>query len=377
MKKTLTALSAFMMTLFFTACGNAAETPPPATTPVTPVPGTEATAAPFRVGISMPNRSAQRWVIEGEHMRDLLLERGFEVDLQFADDQAPTQVNQLENMLTAGVDLLIITPIDGSALTMPLATAGSMGVPVISYVRLLMNSVYVDYYIAFDPFAIGVMQGQNLMDAIGAAQASPDNPLFIELFTGSLDDSNTPFYFDGSMLSIQPYIDAGKVVVRSGQDQMSQVAIQGWDGLLSQSRMQNLLSAHYTDADLAGVLSPYDGMSIGIISALQSVGYTTLPDNLPIVTGLDAELPSLVSIWRNEQYSTVFLDLHYLASSAVVMAEYIARGETPSIINDLDTYHNGVRYVPSYVAEATLLTRENLWEVIVEGGIFTAEEITG
>ncbi len=225
------------------------------------------------VGIAMPTKSSERWVADGDNMAEQFQALGYETDLQYGDDVVQNQVSQIENMITKGVKVLVIAPIDGSSLTDILQQAADANIPVISYDRLIRGTENVDYYATFDNFKVGVLQATYIVDKLGLEQAA--GPFNIELFAGSPDDNNATFFFDGAMSVLQPYIDSGKLVVRSGQTSFDQVATLRWDGGLAQSRMDNLLSRSYTSGRVDAVLSPYDGMSLGIISALKSAGYGT------------------------------------------------------------------------------------------------------
>jgi putative multiple sugar transport system substrate-binding protein len=322
------------------------------------------------IGISMPTRTAERWITEGEIMRDKLVEAGYDVDLQYANDQVPDQVSQIENMITKGAKFLIICPIDGESLSDPLATAKKQNIQVLAYDRLIMKTADIDYFVGFDSVAIGNIMGDSLMRGIGADSAS--GPLYIELFAGSLDDSNTPYYFDGAMEKIQPYLDSGKVIVKSGQTSLNEVATPGWDGLAAQNRMQNLLSAHYTTDTLAGALSPYDGISLGIIGALKAVNYGGAGKPMPAVTGQDCELPSLISIWNDEQYSSIFLDLPFLGGRAVEVAIAMLEGKNIAVST---TYNNEVKEVDAYLADANELTKATIPQFFFDRGTYTEADL--
>ena len=324
------------------------------------------------VGISMPTRIVERWIFEGDFMKEALEAEGFEVDLQFANDQIMDQVAQIENMITNGAKFLIICPIDGTTLSAPLAKAKENDAYVLSYDRLIEGTPDVDFFAAFDSPSIGNQLGKSLMEGIGAANATPDNPLFIELFAGSLDDSETIFYFEGAMEMIQPYLDSGAVVVKSNQVTLEQTATPGWDGLVAQNRMQNLLSAHYTTDTIAGVLSPYDGLSLGIISAFRAVGYGADDKPMPIVTGQDCERPSLISIWNNEQYSSIFLDFPLVAGRVVEITLATLRGETVSM--DM-TRNNGAADIATFIVAANVITKENIPEFFFDRGTLTEEDL--
>ena len=300
------------------------------------------------VGIAMPTKSSERWVADGNNMAEQFKKLGYETDLQYGDDVVQNQVSQIENMITKGVKVLVIAPIDSSSLTDILQRAADAKIPVVSYDRLIRGTENVNYYATFDNFKVGVLQATYIADKLGLAQGK--GPFNIELFAGSPDDNNATFFFKGAMSVLQPYIDSGKLVVKSGQTSFDQVATLRWDGGLAQSRMDNLLSKAYTSGRVDAVLSPYDGMSLGIISALKSAGYGTPANPLPIVTGQDAELASVKSIIAGEQTQTVFKDTRELAKAAVQMADSLLTGGKPEV-NDTTTYDNGVKVVPAFLLQ--------------------------
>ncbi|WP_092686945.1 multiple monosaccharide ABC transporter substrate-binding protein [Tranquillimonas rosea] len=326
------------------------------------------------VGIAMPTKSSARWISDGESMVRQFEEAGYETDLQYAEDDIPNQLAQIENMITKGVDVLVIAAIDGTTLSNALANADAMGIDVVAYDRLIRDSEHVDYYATFDNFQVGVQQATNLVD--GLKQRFPDAETWnVELFGGSPDDNNAYFFYDGAMSVLDPLIEEGKINVVSGQRGMDTVGTLRWDGSVAQSRMDNLLSANYTgDMRVHGVLSPYDGLSIGIISSLKGVGYGSGDMEMPIVTGQDAEIPSIKAILRGDQYSTIFKDTRELAGVTVQMVDAVLGGDEPPI-NDTETYDNGVKVVPSYLLEPVPVTSENWEDVLLESGYYERSEI--
>ncbi|HSF91981.1 MAG TPA: sugar-binding protein, partial [Paracoccaceae bacterium] len=230
----------------------------------------------------------------------------------------------------------------------------------------------VDYYATFDNFKVGVQQATSLVN--GLKERFGDAPYNIELFGGSPDDNNAYFFYDGAMSVLQPLIDAGTVNVVSGQMGMDKVGTLRWDGAVAQSRMDNLLSANYTDKPIHGVLSPYDGLSIGILSSLKGVGYGSGDQLMPIVSGQDAEIPSVKSMLAGEQYSTVFKDTRELAGVTVGMVDALLKGGEPEI-NDTSTYDNGVKIVPSYLLEPVSVDASNWEEILLGSGYYTADQV--
>lgn len=323
------------------------------------------------VGIAMPTQSSQRWIQDGGYMKEILEERGYKVDLQYAEDNIDAQVNQIENMIVKGADVLVIAAIDGAALFNVLEQAAENDVKIISYDRLIVNSPHISYYATFDNFKVGVQQGGYIVDALDLENGA--GPFNIELFAGSPDDTNAYYFFDGAMSELQPYIDNGQLVVQSGQTDFDQVATLRWDGVVAQQRMDNLLAAYYTDKDVDAVLSPYDGLSIGILSALKSVGYGTTKE-IPIVTGQDAEIPSVKSILAGEQAQTVFKDTRVLAKRAADMVDAVLKGVEPEI-NDTTTYDNGVFIVPSYLETPVSVDIDNWEEALIDSGYYTKDQL--
>ncbi|GGB93806.1 sugar ABC transporter substrate-binding protein [Marinobacterium zhoushanense] len=328
-------------------------------------------AASGYVGIAMPTNSSSRWISDGHSMVEQFEKAGYKTDLQYAEDDIPTQLAQVENMIVKGVDVLVIAAIDGTTLSNALENANAAGIKVIAYDRLIRDSEHVDYYATFDNFKVGVQQATSLVNGLKTRFQPPYN---VELFGGSPDDNNAYFFYNGAMSVLQPLIDSGEVKIVSGQMGMDKVGTLRWDGALAQSRMDNLLSAHYTDKRIHGVLSPYDGLSIGILSSLKGVGYGSADMVMPIVTGQDAELPSVKSILAGEQYSTVFKDTRELAGVAVGMVDALLKGSEPEI-NDTSTYDNGVKVVPSYLLEPVPVDASNWQPVVVNSGYYTLKQV--
>ncbi len=325
------------------------------------------------VGISMPTKSSARWISDGESMVKQFEEAGYETDLQYAEDDIPNQLAQVENMIVKGVDALVIAAIDGTTLSNALENANASGIPVIAYDRLIRDSGNVDYYATFDNFQVGVLQATSLVD--GLKERFPDAEAWnVELFGGSPDDNNAYFFYDGAMSVLQPMIDSGEIVIPSGQMGMDTVGTLRWDGAVAQARMDNLLSANYTDQQVHGVLSPYDGLSIGILSSLKGVGYGSGDMAMPIVTGQDAEVQSVKSILAGEQYSTIFKDTRELARVTVGMVEAVLGGAEPEI-NDTETYDNGVKVVPSYLLVPVPVDESNWEETLIDSGYYTMDQI--
>lgn len=319
------------------------------------------------VGIAMPTKSSARWIDDGNNMVKVLKERGYSTDLQYAEDDIPNQLSQVENMVTKGAKALVIAAIDGTTLSDVLKQAKAKGIIVIAYDRLIRGTPNVDYYATFDNFQVGVLQAQSIEQGLGLKEGK--GPFNIELFGGSPDDNNAYFFYNGAMSVLKPYIDSGKLVVVSGQMGMDKVATLRWDGATAQARMDNLLSAYYGNKRVHAVLSPYDGLSIGIISSLRGVGYGSPDQPMPIISGQDAEVPSIKAMLRGEQYSTIFKDTRDLAKVAADMVDAALAGKQVTV-NDTKTYENGVKTVPSYLLKPVVVDKTNWEKVLVDSGYY-------
>jgi putative multiple sugar transport system substrate-binding protein len=329
------------------------------------------------VGVTMPTTSSERWIHDGQNIKRDLEKQGHRVDLQYAENDVPKQAKQIEDQIAAGAKLLIIASVDGSALSQPLQRAADARIPVIAYDRLLRGSPYVDFYATFENFRVGVYQAESLLTGLGLRSAdgqpiAAKGPFNIELFAGSPDDNNATFFFNGAMSVLKPYLDNGTLVVRSGQTDFQAVTTLRWDGETARKRMEEILASSYRRNKVNGVLSPYDGISLGILSALNNNGYGP---TFPIVTGQDAELASVKSIIAGEQYSTIYKDTRELATVTALMADAVLKGRTPPQLNNLNDYDNGVKVVPAFLLNPVSVNKANYHKVLVESGYYTDDQL--
>ena len=347
--------------------------------------GNNANAKPsdVTVGVSMPTQTSERWIADGNNVKKQLEAKGYKVDLQYANDDIPTQSQQIDQMITKGEKLLVIAAIDGTALSSQLQAAADAGIKVISYDRLIRDTKNVDFYVSFDNYKVGVAQANALLTGLGlitkdGSPGTAKGPFNIEVFAGSLDDNNAHFFFNGAMDTLKKYLDDGTLVIKSGQNKIDQVAILRWQQETAQKRMEDLLTSTYNSgAKVQGVLSPYDGLSRGIITALQNAGYgptTTSPTPMPIVTGQDAEIASVKLINDGVQSSTIFKDTRLLAEQAVKAAVAYLGGKDPEA-NDTKTYNNGVKVVPSYLLPVVTVYKDGIQKELIDSGYYTADEV--
>jgi len=328
-----------------------------------------------KVGISMPTMSLQSWNQDGDNMKVAFEAAGFEVDLQYGgENEVPVQISQIENMIAAGVDVLVIAAIDGDSLTEVLGQAKEKGIPVIAYDRLIMGTDAVTYYATFDNWQVGVLQGAFLEDALNLRAGG--GPYNIEFFTGDPGDNNIHFFFGGAMSVLQPYLDSGVLVCPSGQTDIMQVATIAWDPANAQARMENLIATYgYAPSggtDLHAVMCSNDSTAQGVTTALQGGGFTA--DNFPLITGQDCDIVSVRNMIAGYQAMSVFKDTRTLAANVVEMVKAIIAG-TDVPVNDRETYDNGTGIIPTNLSVPVFGDANNYRTLLIDSGYYTEAQI--
>ncbi len=363
-----------VLTLVFAACAPAAvEEPAEAEEAVAEEVVEEVVVEePTRIGVSMSASSSERWVREGDFLQADLEALGYEVDLQFAEDDVQVQISQLENMMTGDAKCLIINPIDNAALGTVLQTAADNGVFVVAYDRLIIDTPNVDYHVTFH----NVNVGKGMVAAVAAElgwDEDNDEVFNVEFFTGSPDDSNAFTAYDGMTQGLQPYLDSGKVKVLSGQTEFDQVSILGWKQETAQKRMEDLIAGFYSGGEkVHAAFSPSDGLSFGIESALELAGYTYGVD-WPLITGQDADIFAVKNIISGRRFLSMFRDGRVESAHATAACEALLNGEEPEV-NSTD-FDNNVKVVPTFVLDATPVTIENYKEILIDGGYYTEADL--
>ncbi len=328
-----------------------------------------------KVGVAMPTQSLQRWNQDGENMKAQLEAAGYEVDLQFANNEVATQVSQIENMILNGAQILVVASIDGSALGTVLATAKDAGIPVIAYDRLLTDTEAVDYYTTFNNYKVGQIQGQYVLDTFDLSNEAVTGPFTIEFTAGDPGDNNAGLFFNGAKDTLQPYLDSGKLVCLSGQLDFDSVATPSWKSETAQARMDNILSAYYSDALTGGqtldiCLCSNDSTALGVTNSLVAAGYTT--ENIPVITGQDCDIANTKNMVKGLQAMSVFKDTRTLAAQTVTMVTDILSGNTPETTS---TYANGIIDVPTYECTPVFADASNYQELLIDSGYYTAEQL--
>ena len=323
------------------------------------------------IGILMPTKEQTIWSIQGDRLVAGYQAAGYDTLIEYAEDSPEDQVMQIENMITKGADALIIVAVDGAALTDACEKAKEDGILVIAEDRLITNTDAVDYYVTFDLVKMGGLQGQHIADALDLENAA--GPFNLEIFSGSQDDPNAKLFYDGAMAVLKPYIDAGKLVVKSGQVEYDVTAIKGWATEEATNRMDNLLSGFYADDKLDAVLVAADCLAMGVIPSLENAGYGAGDLAFPVVTGQDAELAAVKSIKAGKQSMTAFLDAAKLVDIIVPLVGDLLAGKE---VEPTSTYNNEVIDVPAMTYEPYAITAENV-DYLVEVGFYTEADING
>lgn len=376
-------LSVAMMATLLVGCGDSASAPAASTTDgAADTAATADTAAPAdtaasgggkKVGVAMPTQSSERWINDGANMKAKLEELGYEVDLQYAEDDIQAQVSQVENMIASGANCLVIASIDSDALVNVEAQAKEAGIPIIAYDRLLKNTDAVSYYASFDNKGVGTAIAKYIeekKDLPGAKAAGESYT--IEFFMGSPDDNNAKMLYDGIIEVLQPYLDDGTLVCKSGRTSFDDTCILRWSQETAQQNCENYLTGFYADEDLDIACTAFDGFAYGVKSALEGAGYTEA--NWPLITGQDAELMAVKNIISGKQTMSIYKDTRLLADKCVTMVQAVLEGTEPEI-NDTEQYDNGVIVVPSYLCTPIAVDKDNYEEIIVGGGYYTAEQL--
>ncbi len=357
MKKRLLAvlLSAVIAASLFTGCGNKEDTVIKSTGNL--------------IGVAMPTKDLQRWNQDGDNIKKDLEAAGYEVDIQYASSDIPTQIEQIESMIANGCKVLVIASINGDSLGNVLAEAKEKNIPVIAYDRLIMDTDAVSYYVTYDNYMVGRLQGEYIKNKLNLDEN--ERTFYMEIFGGDESDNNTKFFYNGAVEVLQPYLDRGKLVIKSGQKDLAMVTTANWRTDAAQSRMDNILHSFYSDGSvLDAVLCGNDATALGVINALEE-DYT---GNWPVIVGQDCDKVNIKKIIEKKQSMSVFKDTRHLAHRLVLMVDAIMK-DTEVPVNDLTTYHNGVSLIPSYLCTPDTVTNENYIELLVDSGYYTKEDI--
>lgn len=371
MKKLLLLMVLVMVTSVFTGCNNSSET-----TVDSKAGDANKTVISKgdKVGVSLTSRSSERWLRDGKQLEKDLTDAGYKVDLQYAEGVPQNQIQIIENMITAGCKAIIVAPVDNGSLSSVFATAKEQGVVVINYDLGHVGTSDIDYFVGFDNSKVGVMQANTIIKELELDKGA-EGPFNIELIAGSLDEANCYYYFEGAMETLQPYIDEGKLVVKSGQTTIEQVTVIGWKHELLVSRLDNIITTFYSDGSrVDAILCPADGLANVTSTCLQEKGYGENDLPLPVITGNDATLAVLKLIAKEKVTMSVFKDSSLLSKACVDILDALAKGEEPEVNA---TYTPDVYEIPTIFAPMAPVDADNLDEILIDSGLYTREQIYG
>lgn len=336
-----------------------------------------AAAGGGKIGISMPTQSLERWNRDGAYLDEQFKAAGFETVLTYSDNDSGKQVNDIQNMLADGVNLLVVAAIDGEALNTAMNEAAEANVPVISYDRLILNDA-VSYYVSFDNYTVGKLQGEFIVDTLDLANAG-DTVYNMEITAGDPADNNAGYFYQGAMDALQPYLDAGTLNVVSGQTDFDSVATAQWNTDTALERAQNVMSSYYADGTQLDVwLCSNDSTALGVAQAVTS---DYAGSNSVLITGQDGDEANLKNIVDGVQTMTVYKNVSNESVVTLALAKAILAGDTiddslvPSFgiecAFDTESYETSEgNKCPSFLLVPNVITKDNLQD-LVDTGLYT------
>lgn len=272
-------------------------------------------------------------------------------------------------MINANDDILVIAAIDGDKLVEVLNKAQEKDIPVIAYDRLIMNTDALMCYASFDNEKCGQIQGRYIEAELNLRKS--DGPYNIEIFSGDTGDNNALFYYRGAMDVLKPYIEEGKLIVKSGEQGYQECSIDKWNTETAKKRMDEILKKYYSDGTkLDAVCSPNDSIANGITQSL----IENYKQDFPILTGQDCDIKSVKNIIAGKQSMSIFKDTRKLADEVVKIVQSIANGQAIPI-NDTDSYNNGNGMVPSILLEPLYADKRNFKRLLIDSGYYTRDQI--
>ena len=335
-----------------------------------------------QVGIVLPTKDEPRWLQDQAQFEKILGDAGFTNQVLFSQGSSATEKTNVETLISQGIEVLIICAQDGAAASAAVEAAKDAGVTVIAYDRLITGTDAVDYYVTFDSFAVGVAQGQYLIDNAPAGSGIP-----LYLYAGAATDNNAFIFFEGAWSVLQPKIADGTFVIANSteaegladkaeltRDELGAIIGQvttDWDFNVAKSKAEAHLTA--VGAEVKGdvlVLAPNDGTARSIADVFSTDKDVTSY----VITGQDSEQASVQYVIDGKQSMTVFKDTRTLAADSVAMAVDILGGNTPATDT---TYNNETIDVPAKQTDIVVVTQDNVKEALIDSGYYEASAFTG
>lgn len=379
-KSLLAGVLAGTLAAALSACGGGS-----AAAPSSAAPASEASSAAEtksdgkKVGISMPTKSLERWNRDGSYLEKQFQEKGFKTETTYADNKVDQQVKDLEGLIADEVDLLVVAAIDGESLSQVLGDAKDANIPVIAYDRLIRNTDAISYYVSFDNYKVGQLQGQFIIDSLKLDEAG-SSTFNMEVTAGDPADNNATFFFNGAMDLLKPYIEKGTICIPSGQDTFEQCGTKQWDTATAMTRMQNILGSNYSDGTKLDIaLCSNDSTALGVTQAIES---DYAGDGRPLITGQDCDEANLANIVDGKQTMSVYKAVANEAVATLDLGEAILKGEKPDekliadsnwsfdCAYDTTSYDNGRAVIPSYLLTPVAVTKDNIQKELIDTGYY-------
>jgi putative multiple sugar transport system substrate-binding protein len=254
-----------------------------------------------------------------------------------------------------------------------LAKAKESNILIINYDLMALNTPDIDYYIGFDNKQVGTIQANYIVEKLDLANGA--GPFNMEIFAGSLDEVNAYWYYEEAMKVLQPYIDKGQLVVKSGQTALETVTIPAWAAETTSARMENLVTTYYSDGTpLDVVLAPADSIGVPIGNTLKSIGYGTADMPMPIITGNNGNTSAIQSIISGQMSMSIFKDTRNLARRTAEVIDSIANG-VELVPYDTETFDNGVIKIPAFLYGMEVIDSSNWKALALDSGYYTAEQL--
>jgi putative multiple sugar transport system substrate-binding protein len=329
----------------------------------------------------LPTKDEPRWIQDEARFKDALTAAGYDAEILFSQGDSAKEKDNVEALISKGVQVIIICPHDGTAAAAAAEAANDAGIKVISYDRLIRDTDAVDYYVTFDSIAVGAQQAQYLVDnATGTG-----NPLY--LYAGAASDNNAFIFFEGAWGVLQPKIADGTFVIKNSSEAIAlqdkatltreeQAAIIGqvttnWDFNTAKNLAEaNLTATTAADKGVVFILAPNDGTARAIADAFAADTDVTQY----FVSGQDAEKASVQYIIDGKQSMTVWKDVRTLVADAIAAAIALLEGNEPTAKG---AYNNGVVDVPAIQSAVVTVDKENVKATLIDGGYYEASEFTG
>ncbi|HQV01685.1 MAG TPA: substrate-binding domain-containing protein, partial [Bacteroidia bacterium] len=294
----------------------------------------------------------ERWKKDGQFFEERAAQLGATVIRQVCNGNEQLQNEQVENLITQGVDVLVIVPHNSKTAAKAVNSAKEAGIKVIAYDRMIKDCD-LDLYVSFDNEQVGVLQAQTLVGL-----APKGNYMLVE---GSATDENAFLYNKGHMQILKPLIDSGHITIVMEQ------YCKDWLPIEAYKQTQNALTKN--NNNIAAILVANDGLAGGCIQALTE---QQLAGKIP-VSGQDAELAAVQRVIDGVQSMTVYKPIKQLAYAGAEAA--IALAENKPTAATTRTINNGKKEVSALLLAPVAVDKNNVKQTVIADGYIKATEL--